>query len=295
MVKCFALPSKSVKLRRQVYCIDLEKTIMSAEPTKREQQSELLTLNVENNIATLVLNDPSSRNALSSAMMREIQTTLAALETRDDVHVVVLQATGPVFSSGHNLKEVIGDSKQETMLALFNQCSQMMQAVVNLPKPVIAKVNGMATAAGCQLVASCDLAFASDASRFATPGVNLGLFCSTPTVALSRNVSSKHAMEMLLGGEFIDAEQAARIGLINQACREEELDDIVQSFAERIASKSPITVKTGKTAFYRQLPMTLADAYAYTSQVMADNMQTLDAQEGITAFLEKRDPKWQGK
>ncbi|MBL4907860.1 MAG: enoyl-CoA hydratase [Sneathiella sp.] len=268
---------------------------MPASPKPVANRPENLNVVVDDKIARVRLNNPTSRNALSSTMMSEIETTLTELGARADVHVVVLEAKGPVFSSGHNLKEVIGDSRQETMLALFNQCSQMMQTVVHLPKPVIAKVDGIATAAGCQLVASCDLAFASDTSRFATPGVNLGLFCSTPMVALSRNVSPKHAMEMLLGGEFIDAEHAARIGLINRAVPAEELDTTVEEFAARIASKSPLTVKTGKTAFYKQLPLSLAEAYAYTSEVMADNMQTLDAQEGITAFLEKRDPKWQGK
>jgi len=257
--------------------------------------SETLLVSIENKVATVCLNDPSSRNALSSQMMQDIEDNLNSLGENPDVHVVVIEATGPVFSSGHNLKEIMGDSRQEIMLALFNQCSGMMQTVVHLPKPVIAKINGMATAAGCQLVASCDLAFASHKSTFATPGVNLGLFCSTPMVALSRNVSPKHAMEMLLGGEFMDAEHAMRIGLINRAVAEEELDGVVTEFANRIASKSPLTVKTGKTAFYQQLPMSLADAYAYTSKVMADNMQTLDAQEGISAFLNKRDPKWQGK
>ncbi|MEH6403173.1 MAG: enoyl-CoA hydratase [Sneathiella sp.] len=258
-------------------------------------KSDILALTVVDKIATLCLNDPTSRNALSSQMMGEIEETLTDLGGRDDVHVVVLEASGPVFSSGHNLKEIMGDNQQDTMLALFNQCSNMMQTVVHLPKPVIAKVNGMATAAGCQLVASCDLAFASMETRFATPGVNLGLFCSTPMVALSRNVAPKHAMEMLLGGEFIDAEHAARIGLINRAVDASQLDGIVEEFAARIASKSPLTVKTGKTAFYRQLPLSLEDAYAYTSEVMAENMQTMDAKEGISAFLEKRDPKWQGK
>jgi len=257
--------------------------------------SDLLVLTVVDKIATLCLNDSKSRNALSSQMMREIEETLTALGQREDVNVVILEASGPVFSSGHNLKEIMGDNGQETMLALFNQCSNMMQTVVHLPKPVIAKINGMATAAGCQLVASCDLAFASLETRFATPGVNLGLFCSTPMVALSRNVSPKHAMEMLLGGEFIDADHAARIGLINRAVEADQLDDVVQEFATRIASKSPLTVKTGKTAFYRQLPLSLEDAYAYTSEVMAENMQSMDAKEGISAFLEKRDPKWQGK
>lgn len=268
---------------------------MSADPLSTAPKSKHLTLSIQEKIAVVRLNEPESRNALSSAMMADIENTLRYLGDNKGVHIVVLEAEGPAFSSGHNLKEVIGDSGPETMLALFEQCSRMMQTVVNLPKPVIAKVDGIATAAGCQLVASCDLAFASKQSRFATPGVNLGLFCSTPMVALSRNVSPKHAMEMLLGGDFIDAEHAARIGLINRAVETDDLDATVHSFAKQIASKSPLTVKTGKTAFYRQLSMPLDEAYAYTSQVMADNMQTLDAKEGISAFLNKRDPKWQGK
>ncbi|MEP3244899.1 MAG: enoyl-CoA hydratase [Sneathiella sp.] len=268
---------------------------MSADPVKNTQKADRLLLDVKENVATLRLNDPASRNALSSAMMADIKNALTDLGTREDVHVVVIEATGPVFSSGHNLKEIMGDSRQEIMLALFNQCSEMMQTVVHLPKPVIAKVDGTATAAGCQLVASCDLAFASETSKFGTPGVNLGLFCSTPMVALSRNVSPKHAMEMLLSGDFVDADHAARIGLINKAVSVDKLDETVRTFAAGIASKSPLTVKTGKTAFYQQLPMSLADAYTFTSEVMADNMQTRDAQEGITAFFEKRDPQWQGK
>lgn len=252
-------------------------------------------LTITDKIATIQLNNPAARNALSTAVMARIQEILDDLRDSSEVHVVILEAVGPVFCSGHNLKEIIGIDQEATMRALFEQCSEMMQSIVNLPKPVIAKVNGMATAAGTQLVASCDLAFASSASRFATPGVNLGLFCSTPMVALSRNVSPKHAMEMLLGGEFIDAEHAARIGLINCAVAEEKLNQRVQEFAARIASKSPLTVKTGKAAFYNQLAKPLDEAYAYTSRIMSDNMQTRDAQEGINAFLEKRDPKWRGE
>jgi len=268
---------------------------MPAPDVKSATIDELITVSCADKVVTICLNQPNSRNALSSQMMSALQETFTDMGTRDDVGVIILEAVGPVFSSGHNLKEVIGDSRKETMLALFNQCSEMMQTIVNCPKPVIAKVNGVATAAGSQLVASCDLAFASSTSRFATPGVNLGLFCSTPMVALSRNVSPKHAMEMLLSGEFIDADHAARIGLVNRAVEENELDETVQSFAARIASKSALTVKTGKKAFYKQLPMNLENAYAYASEVMAENMQTLDAQEGISAFLEKRDPKWQDK
>lgn len=254
-----------------------------------------VTLSVAEKIATITLNDPQSRNALSSDIIAKIQSILNEIETAADIHVVILQATGPIFCSGHNLKEIMGDSRQAQMQALFEQCSTMMQSIVNLPKPVIAKINGMATAAGTQLVASCDLAFASSTSKFATPGVNLGLFCSTPMVALSRNVSPKHALEFLLSGDFMSADHAARVGLINRAVPENELEDVVNGFAEKIASKSPLTVRTGKTAFYQQLTMPLSEAYDYTSQVMAENMQTLDAQEGITAFLEKRDPKWRGK
>ncbi len=268
---------------------------MTQPSEKPDQEQTLISVSVENKIARFRLDNPQTRNALSSEMMSSIQETMATLGERKDVSVIILEAAGPVFSSGHNLKEVMSDNRKAVMLDLFNQCSAMMQTIVNLPKPVIAKVDGVATAAGCQLVASCDLAFASENSRFATPGVNLGLFCSTPMVALSRNVSPKHAMEMLLSGDFIDAEHAARIGLINRAVAAVELDDVVYDFAANIASKSPLTVKTGKTAFYKQLPMNLADAYAYTSEVMADNMQTLDAQEGITAFLEKRDPTWKGE
>ncbi len=268
---------------------------MSASQQTEPTAQAAVTLDIRDKIATIVLNSPSSRNALSSEVMGEIQVILDKIAASTDCHVVILEAVGPVFCSGHNLKEIMSDNRQEQMHILFDQCSQMMQSIVNLPKPVIAKVNGTATAAGLQLVASCDLAYASSSSRFATPGVNLGLFCSTPMVALSRNVSPKHAMEFLLSGDILDAEHAARVGLINKAIPEEELDQTVREMAEKIASKSPLTVRTGKEAFYHQLSLPLADAYAYTSKVMSENMQTLDAKEGISAFLEKRSPKWRGK
>lgn len=255
----------------------------------------LIDLQIKDRVATLRLDDPSSRNALSSQMMTAISQTLDTIATNGEIAVLIVEANGPVFSSGHNLKEVMSDRSPENMSALFNLCSKMMQKFVNLPQPVIAKVNGMATAAGCQLVASCDLAFASSNARFSTPGVNIGLFCSTPMVALSRNVSPKHAMEMLLTGEFMDAEQAARIGLINRAVEPSELDQVVAQFAANIASKSTHTIKSGKAAFYQQLPLSLKDAYALTSEVMATNMQSHDAAEGISAFLEKRVPQWQDK
>jgi enoyl-CoA hydratase/carnithine racemase len=267
-----------------------------SDPKKQEMKDEdLVVLTMNNKIATLRLNNPKARNALSSDVMSIIQEMLHRLSTSKDAHVVIIEAAGPVFCSGHNLKEIIGIERESVMLALFEQCSTMMQSIVNLPMPVIAKVNGKATAAGTQLVASCDLAFATPDSGFATPGVNFGLFCSTPMVALSRNVSPKHAMEMLLSGKFSDAEHAARIGLINSVVAEDKLDAVVQNFAERIASKSPLTVRTGKAAFYKQLAMPLDEAYAYTSHVMSDNLQTHDAQEGITAFLAKRDPNWRGE
>nr|WP_169568697.1 enoyl-CoA hydratase [Sneathiella limimaris] len=259
------------------------------------KSASLLSLEIEGRVARLTLTDPASRNSLSSQMMQTISDTFDEIAGNADIAVVILGAEGPVFSSGHNLKEVMSDNRQEVMLALFNQCSAMMQKIVNLPQPVIAKVDGIATAAGCQLVASCDLAFATKSSRFATPGVNLGLFCSTPMVALSRNVAPKHAMEMLLSGEFIDGENAMRFGLINKAVEPNELEDIVQKFAKNIASKSTHTVKTGKAAFYKQVNMPLDQAYDFASEVMANNMQSHDAQEGIDAFLNKREPDWQDK
>lgn len=268
---------------------------MSAPHQSAPKTEAAVTLDIENHVARIVLNSPATRNALSSAVMSEIQAILSEIAASTDCHVAILEAAGPVFSSGHNLKEIMSDSREAQMQLLFDQCSEMMQGIVNLPKPVIAKVNGTATAAGLQLVASCDLAYASTSSKFATPGVNLGLFCSTPMVALSRNVSPKHAMEFLLSGEVMDAEHAARVGLINKAVPEDELEATVMAMATRIASKSPLTVRTGKEAFYHQLPMALAEAYDYTARVMSENMQTRDAQEGISAFLEKRTPKWRGK
>ena len=268
---------------------------MSAKEKTGNNNGDIARVTIREKIATITLDDPASRNSLSRDMMRRIQKILDDIKVSKEVHAVIFEGKGPVFCSGHNLKEIQGEKRDDAMLALFEQCSTMMQSIVHLPQPVIAKVDGIATAAGTQLVASCDLAFASLESKFATPGVNFGLFCSTPAVALSRNASPKHAMEMLLSGQFIDAEHAARIGLINAALPLEELEIRVQEFAARIASKSPLTVRTGKTAFYQQLPLPLAEAYAYTSKVMSDNMKARDAREGIDAFFEKRDPDWQGK
>jgi enoyl-CoA hydratase/carnithine racemase len=248
-------------------------------------------------IEILTLNRSAGRNSLSMALMTAVTDALAAIGQDTKVRAVVLASTGPAFCAGHDLKEMTAHRKDEDGgLAFFTQtmqtCSTMMQAVVNLPQPVIAAVQGVATAAGCQLVASCDLAVAASNSRFATPGVDIGLFCSTPMVALSRNVSRKHAMEMLLTGEMTSAEDAVRIGLINRAVAPgTELQEAL-ALAEKIAKKSPHAVRTGKRAFYHQSELGLAEAYAYTSEIMVKNLLAHDAQEGICAFIEKRHPNW---
>jgi enoyl-CoA hydratase/carnithine racemase len=248
-------------------------------------------------ILRLTLNRPQARNALSSDLMSAIQAALDGAAADNATRVIVMAAQGPVFSSGHDLKEMArhradGDAGRRAYAALFTQCSKMMQAIVRHPKPVIAQVQGIATAAGCQLVASCDLAVASTSARFATPGVDIGLFCSTPMVALSRNVSRKAAMEMLLTGDMVEPEDARRIGLVNKVVAPEILESETMILANKIASKPRQTLKTGKEAFYRQLEMPLAEAYAFASQVMTENMLQAEACEGISAFIEKRDPKW---
>lgn len=254
----------------------------------------LVQLAVADGIATMTLNRPQARNALSVAMMTAIEVVLARLAADPLVTVVVLAANGPAFCAGHDLKEMRGLEGRDAIAAVFAQCSRMMTAIVRHPKPVIARVHAMATAAGCQIVASCDLAIAADSAQFATPGVNIGLFCSTPMVALSRAVGRKQAMEMLLTGHPIDATTAAAWGLVNRAVAAEQLDEAVADFARMIASKSPHTLKVGKEAFYRQAEMGLDDAYAHAAQVMTDNMLARDAAEGIDAFLTKRKPVWQG-
>ncbi len=244
-------------------------------------------------VTTVTLNQPERYNSLSIAMLKALSQTLSTLEADRGTRVVVLAASGKIFCAGHDLREVRGQlGHQDMQRALFDLCSKVMQQLVNLPKPVIARVAGVATAAGCQLVASCDLAVAADTARFATPGVNIGLFCSTPMVALSRNVHRKHAMEMLLTGEMIGALRAEQIGLVNKVVDEQALDDTVYRMAGVIAGKSSHTLKLGKAAFYQQLELSLAEAYDYTSQVMTDNLAAADAQEGICAFLDKRNPEW---
>ncbi len=251
-------------------------------------------------IAILTLNRPQARNSLSEALLEALSDALSAIAHDRTVRAVVIAANGPAFSAGHDLKELNAHrSDEDRGRAYFKHvmslCSRVMQQVVTLPQPVIAAVQATATAAGCQLVASCDLAIASHAAKFATPGVNIGLFCSTPMVALSRNVSRKHAMQMLLTGDLISAEDAARIGLINEVVPAGEEHAAALKLAAKIAGKSTLTVKIGKEAFYRQAEMSLAEAYDYASQVMVENMLARDAEEGISAFIEKRDAKWQDR
>ena len=251
-------------------------------------------------VGVLTLNRPEARNSLSEALIAALTESLADIARDKHVRVVVLAANGPAFSAGHDMKEMTArrgdpDRGRAYFKQLMDACSTMMQTIVHLPKPVIAAVQGPASAAGCQLVASCDLAIASSAAKFATPGVNIGLFCSTPMVALSRNVSRKHAMEMLLTGELVSAEDARRIGLVNRVVVPGAERDEALKLARQIASKSALTVKIGKEAFYRQLEMNLADAYRYTSDVMVENMLARDAEEGISAFIEKRTPSWEDR
>ena len=249
-------------------------------------------------VLRLTMDDQRSRNALSEIMMKSLIEELTKVSSNDAVRVVVIASNGPVFSAGHDLKEITkvrnqNDFGEEYFKKLFDTCSALMKLIVAYPKPVIAEVSGTATAAGCQLVASCDLATSSDSAQFATPGVNIGLFCSTPMVALSRNVSKKHAMEMLLTGDMINAKKAKEIGLINDYFQTEELTTETMVLANKIASKSSSTVSVGKDAFYTQSELDLYAAYEYTSQVMVKNILQEDAKEGIDAFLEKRSPKWE--
>src|SRR6187431_1758522 len=251
-------------------------------------------------IAVLVLNRPQARNSLSESLIAALTASLAEIAADKRVRAVVLAANGPAFSAGHDMKELTArrsdaDRGRTYFAALMNACSAMMQAIVQLPKPVVAAVQGVATAAGCQLVASCDLAVASEAASFATPGVDIGLFCSTPMVALSRNVPRKQAMEMLLTGEPVDATTAQSLGLVNRVVPSGTERDAAIALAQKVALKSAYTIKLGKEAFYRQAEMNLAEAYRYAAEVMTENMMARDAEEGIGAFIEKRAPKWQDK
>lgn len=271
------------------------------EPAEKAAPAEAILLREDaNGVATLTLNRPKQRNSLSEELMIVLTREIEAVGNDASIRAVVLAGAGPGFCAGHDLKELTAARSSEDRGRAFFQntmklCSTLMQAIVNCPKPVIARVHGIATAAGCQLVASCDLAVAAEEAKFATPGVNIGLFCSTPMVALSRNVTRKHAMEMLLTGEMISAARAAEMGLVNRVVPAAELDAAVAHFADIIASKSALTVSIGKKAFYEQLEKPLADAYDYASEVMVKNMLARDAEEGIGAFIEKREPKWEDR
>jgi enoyl-CoA hydratase/carnithine racemase len=264
----------------------------------QENSNILITDKSSGGILRLVLNDLKHKNALSEIMINSLIDEINLASSDKSVKVIVIAAIGNVFCSGHDLKEITServnqDGGEKYFKELFTSCSNLMQLIINTPKPIIAEVNGVATAAGCQLVASCDLALASEDSRFATPGVNLGLFCSTPMVALSRNVSKKDAMAMLLTGDMISADKAKEIGLINDIYSTDDVTNQTMKLAQKIATKSSLTLATGKKAFYAQAEMNLSNAYEYTSKVMTDNLMRDDAKEGINAFIEKRDPDWQ--
>ncbi|KLK91139.1 enoyl-CoA hydratase [Microvirga vignae] len=246
-------------------------------------------------VATLTLNRPGQYNALSEEMLQALQQSLDELAVDESVRCVVIAAAGKAFCAGHDLKQMRSNPRQEYYEDLFQRCGRVMQSIVNLPVPVIARVHGMATAAGCQLVASCDLAVAAESATFAVSGINVGLFCSTPAVALSRNVAPKQAFEMLVTGRFISAAEALSCGLINRVAPDSEFDAAVAELTSAICSKSPVAIRTGKAMFGRQRSMSLEDAYAYAGQVMACNMMAEDAAEGIDAFIEKRKPVWKGR
>jgi len=248
-----------------------------------------------NGIARIKLNEPNTYNALSLKTLESLINIFKNLNNENETKVIIIEGSGKGFSAGHDLKEVRSLKKKSKYKKLFNLCSKLMLEIIEGRKPVIAKVHGAAFAAGCQLVASCDLAISSDDAIFATPGVNIGLFCSTPMVAISRKVSRKKAMKMLLTGDSIDAKYAKEIGLINDHYPILKLENEVLKLAKKIASKSNLIIKIGKKAFYKQLEMPLKKAYKYTSKVMTENMMELDAREGISAFLEKRKPNWQNK
>jgi len=260
--------------------------------------SILLEELIGNGVYRLTLNDAKKRNALSEEMMAKLKSLLTDATDNKSIRVIIIAGNGPAFCSGHDLKQMTaGRDNDDQGLTYFKKvfasCSELMQMIVEHPKPIIAEVSGVAAAAGCQLVACCDLAVAGKSARFITPGVNIGLFCSTPMVALSRNVSNKAAMEMLLTGEMVSADKAEHIGLINRVTDDADLKQETTALAELIASKSSLTLKIGKEAFYKQKDMPLSEAYDFASKVMVDNMLEHDAKEGIGSFLEKRKPKWQ--
>ncbi len=260
--------------------------------TTTDTQQALLLVDAANGVATVTLNRPGQFNALSRALIDDLQSALDRIAADPGIRVVVLAANGRGFCSGHDLKEIRAMGDVADVESLFARCSRMMMTLTTLPQPVIAKVHGLATAAGCQLVATCDLAVASTAATFATPGVNIGAFCATPSVALGRAVGRKHAMEMLVTGESIGAERARDIGLVNRVVAPDGLDAEVQALATLIASKSAAAIASGKQVFYRQLEMPLGDAYAVAGHAIACDFFTEDGKEGVDAFLGKRPPQW---
>ncbi len=266
-------------------------TVQSQPISLEGAKTELLRRD-EGGVAFLTLNRPQARNALSAALMTRLEENLAAIAGDGAVRVVVIGGAGPAFCAGHDLREIRANPGRANYETLFAQCSRLMLAIMRLPKPVIARVHGVATAAGCQLVASCDLAVAAEDARFATPGVNIGLFCSTPMVALSRAIGRKPAMEMLLTGDLVDATRARELGLVNRVVAPAALDAEVERLAREIAGKSAHVLAIGKEAFYRQAELGVEDAYAYASEVMTRNMLARDAEEGIDAFITKRPPVW---
>jgi enoyl-CoA hydratase/carnithine racemase len=269
-------------------------------PARQVASAPVLRREAVGQVAVLTLDRPAQRNSLSEDLLTALGDELTEIAGNKRVRAVVIAANGPAFCAGHDLKEFTAhrtdaDRGRAYFSKIMDQCAGVMQAIVHLPQPVIAAVHGAATAAGCQLVASCDLAIASSNATFCTPGVNIGLFCSTPMVALSRNVARKHAMEMLLTGDPVSAERAQQMGLINSVVAPGTERDAAIALARKIASKSSMTVATGKTAFYRQAELDLASAYRYAATVMVENMLKFDAQEGIGAFIEKRDAKWEDR
>lgn len=246
-------------------------------------------------ITTLTLNRPKQYNTLSEAMLATLQAALERIAADESVRVVVIAAEGKAFCAGHDLKEMRAHPEKAYYETLFAQCSRMMMTINQLPQPVIARVHGLATAAGCQLVAACDLAVAADTATFATSGIRVGLFCSTPAVAVSRNISRKQAFEMLVTGDFIDAHTAVAQGLVNRAVPLEQLDDTIAEYTQAILAKSPVAVQMGKEMFYKQIEMGMEEAYNYAAEVMACNMMAEDAGEGIDAFIEKRPAVWKGR
>jgi len=255
----------------------------------------VLIKNLGHGIKNVIINEPKTYNSLSFKTLSELLKSFKKLDKDNNTKVIILEGAGKGFSAGHNLKEIRSLNKKSKYLKLFNLCSKLMLQIVEGRKPVIAKIHGAAYAAGCQLIASCDLAYSTNTATFATPGVNIGLFCSTPMVAISRKVNRKNMMKMLLTGELIKANHAKKIGLINDHFSESKLNNEVLKLAKKIASKSNLAIKIGKKAFYRQLEMPLRKAYIYSSKMMTLNMMAMDAREGISAFLEKRKPKWKNK